>query len=186
MPDNTPLNGVAPAVGNPPQFQAEYWNKIPRLTVSVVIHKVRDLPETGEKEFFATTVGGDQMRFRRKIGEINQLVMPGTPANIELIQNELITGMYLPDVKAWVFRMTAQDLADYTKEISGHLHAQRLKARELMIDTMADELYVGLAEVGLIDEDAGERLTQEYRDMARHLALLAIAALESGPQQGEK
>lgn len=195
MPDNTPLNGAAPALGNPAQFTAEYWTHVPRQTLAVVIHKVRDLPQTGEKEFFAKTGTGDQMRFRRKAHEITQLVMPGTPANIELIQNELITGMYLPDVRAWVFHMSAQDLADYTKEISGHLHEQRLKARELMLDAVTEAILVALMELELVVDPGSVEsphpafaepnpATEDSVRMARHLALVAIGALESGPQQG--
>jgi len=180
MPDNM----TPPALGNLPQFTAEYWAKVPRQTLAVVIHKTKELPETGEKEFFANvTANGKQMRFRRKTHEITQLIMPGTPANLELVADELITGMYLPDVKAWVFRMTAQDLADYAKEISGVLHAQRLKARDLMLTAVADALMDGLYDLSLIDDEASGHLLDEYRSMAEHLALLAIGALESGPQE---
>jgi len=184
MPDNTPLNGVAPALGNPPQFTPAYWNTVPRQTIDVVVHRVKDIPESGEKEFLVkVAANGQQMRFRQKTAKITQLVMPGTPVHLELIGNELVTGMYLPDVSAWAFRMTSQDLADYTKEISGVLHAQRLKARQLMLETVAGALLIGLYETGLANDEATGQLTEEYMGMARHLALVAIGALESGPKQ---
>lgn len=174
MPDTAP-----PALANPPQFAASYWDKVPRKTISTTIHKVE--AKDGWKEF-TCGVGSQPMRFRRKAEEITQLIMPGTPVHVEVIHNELVTGMYLPDIKAWAFRMTNQELADYAREISGQVHAQRLAARELMLETVAEALLLALDDLGLIiapGELAGAH--EEYQQMARHLALVAIGALETGP-----
>lgn len=185
------FGGAAPALANPPQFSAAYWEKVPRQTIAAKVHKVETTVTENDyswKEFICRLPDGQMMRFRRKAEEVNQLVMPGTPVNLEAIHNELITGMYLPDVKAWVFRMTAQDLADYTREVSGVLHAQRLAARELMLKSVADALLRALADLGLISplaDDIEADADTEFEGMARYLALVAIGALETGPG-GEK
>lgn len=183
------FGGTAPALANPPQFTPEYWQKIPRQTVAVKVHKVttKDDDNGGSwKEFVVKMPNGKVTRFRRKASEVTQLVMPGTMANLEVVGDELITGLYLPEVKAWAFRMTADDLAEYTREISGLLHAQRLKARQLMLDTLEEAMLLALDDLGLIsmsDDDRAFGASTEARDMARHLAIVAIGALESGPQQ---
>jgi hypothetical protein len=176
MTDNAPL-----ALANPPQFQPEYWEKVPRGRMPAVVHNART--KDNFKEIICRLANGQPFKFKRKAEEITQLITPGAPVDIEVVNDELVTGMYLKDVDRWAFRMTNQDLADYTKELSGHVQAQRNAARELMVVQVAAALLTGLAETGLIDDEATGQLADEYIEMSKHLAILAISALETGPQQ---
>lgn len=177
------FGGAPPALANPPQFTEEYWAKVPRQQVPVSVRNVRTL-DNGDKELICALANGQMLRFRRKQGEIAALITPGAQANLELIGDELITGLFLPQEKVWAFRMTAADLAEYTKEVSGALMAQRNKARELMNLQVTRAMFRALADLGLIsvsdDVEPDER--SEYWQMAEHLALIAIGSLESGPE----
>lgn len=177
-------NGATPTLSNPPQFAAEYWQKVPRQSIPVVIHKVRDLP-TGEKEFFARTQDGNQMRFRRPAAEVAQLILPGAPASVETVNNELITGLYLPDVKAWAFRMTAEQIAEYAKAVAMSLHQHRQAVRQKMLDHIAEHLLLGLKALALVSDsdDLTPEEIEEQNGLATHLAQVALTALEAGPTE---
>lgn len=182
MPDN---NGVTPPMfAESPQFTEEYWAQVPRQTIPVTVHRISTSDDGQWKHFIAHTPDKRAMTFRRKVTEVTQLVMPGARAKVELIHNELITGLYLLDEAKWAFHMTAQDLATYTREISGLVHRERQAARQLMLTQVTNDIFTALAELGLISvADDVEREEQiEYWQQAEHIALVAIGSLEAGPK----
>jgi hypothetical protein len=164
------MTNIPAAVANPPQFTESYWAKVGRVTRTIHIHKVNDFPDNGEKEFLTR----EGITFRRKREEITQLIFPGTVAELEVVQTgdgELVTGLFLPDVKAWVFRMTAADLAAYTKQIMATVQDHRRQVREQMVEAAAVAV---LHEFNSLFDGSINMAT------ARLLADAAIKALETG------
>src|SRR6478609_4086920 len=73
-----------------------------------------------------------------------------TNIEVEMIGEGLVTGMYLPDVKGWAFRMTAQNLADYARDYTEQEQAKQAAAQEHMRRFLA-----ALIETYLVDNADG-------------------------------
>jgi hypothetical protein len=82
-------------------------------------------------------------------------------------ESAMVTGMWVPE-QGWAFRMTAEDLADYAKDLSALLHTQRNRARAELRSYISLALLEGLKEqvgvtpvVGLYDGDGDPGETGE-------------------------
>lgn len=158
---------VPPALDNRPQFSPDYWRKVPRSTLKLTITKVNRKGEWVEIQL------SNGLAFQRPSADIQQLLMPGTAVEIEAIGNgEIITGL-LVDGIGWAFRMTAEDLAQYTRELAVRIYQQQQETREAMIAHVTVALDAKLQDLGV-----------EYDDpnLAQTLAVEAVFALETGPQ----
>jgi hypothetical protein len=137
---------------------------------------VQNLPN-GDKEFLC--VSGAKLQ--RPASDIKQLITPGTDVQIEFIQTsggQLVTGMFLPAVNGWAWKMDADELAEYTKSVADAVKEQRMQVKLLMVahlkQAMLDVLNEQPRFQKLGDEAQGE--------LAEELACAAVAALETGPQ----
>lgn len=162
------MSDAPPALAPRPQFTSEYWSKVPRQTSVVHIARVTNL-EDGWVEI----VMKEGMRLRRERKDIQQLLAPNVEVHVETIHQELVTGLFVPGV-GWAFRMTAEDLAKYTIELSVEIHTRRQQARDAMVTQVSTALTSQL-------EDFGVTLTDPAQ--AIKLALAAISVLEAGPQK---
>lgn len=179
----------SPVFAPRPQFTPEHWAKVPREVHQCAIKRLTNIssPDNGEPWVEVILTNGG--RFRRKKSEIKQLLTVNLEVNVEVIRSregEMVTGMFVPDV-GWAFRMTNDDLAEYTKQLSLAVHEQRRRAREGMIEYLAVHLLEGLKELGFEMEvpsgDDGEVVAQELNmDVGRFLAQIAVRAFESGSQ----
>ena len=174
-----------PAFANRPQFTPEYWAKVPRQVVKAQIERV-----TNKDDTYVEIVLKGGLAFLRKRAEIKTLLTANTVVNVETIKNgAMITGVFVPspiqgpggqEMGQWAFRMTNEDLAEYTKKLSAHEHARQKAIRENMVNHIAAAMLYGIDEVGLMpteDEDTRNAV-------AKYLAGLAIEALEQGPDNG--
>lgn len=172
---------VPPALANVPQFTPEHWARVPRTTMVAQIERVTHIPlpdnapEGFEQRTEIVLKGG--LAFQRKRSEIKQLLTANMTVNVESIGNgKMITGLFCPDVKGWAFRMTNEDLADYTKKLAAFQHQQRRQAEDAMLGFLVRLLEEGFDELGIEASDE--------RKMAAclHLAGKVMQGLEQGPQ----
>src|SRR6478752_2984352 len=140
-----------PDLSIPPQFTAAYWEAAPRKRVPTTIM------ETKRKDGLIQIVFVNNMAITRRAEEIRQLIFAGTNVEVEMIGEGLVTGMYLPDVKGWAFRMTAQNLADYARDYTEQEQAKQAAAQEHMRRFLA-----ALIETYLVDNADGAH--GEYED----------------------
>src|SRR5690349_13770416 len=73
--------------------------------------------------------------FQRRLSDLDLTLFNLLHANLDVFvqsidsdAGSLVTGLFIPE-QGWVFQMSSQDLADYTKRLSAALHAQRQKAQ---------------------------------------------------------
>lgn len=160
----------------PPQFTAEYWAKAPRKLMAPV--QVMAVRQVGDSKEYVLSNGA---RLVRPAADVKQLIMSGTTVAVQIIHTgggEIVTGMFLPEVKAWAWQMDAQQLADYAKEVSEAVSAQRLKVRL----AMTVHLKGVLREV-LDRQPRFTKLGEESQDqLAEELAVAAVIGLEQGPE----
>lgn len=178
------MSEAPPALVSTPQFTPEYWHKVPRQTQSAEIMRVTNVDVDGVAWVEIAFKNG--LAFKRKKSDIGQLLTANMKVHVEFLGNgELITGMLVPDV-GWVFRMTAEDLAEYTRELSLAAHERRRAQKQQMIDHLAPFMVDALIRLGFeFTPDSGEEA--DARDVmartAQYLASVAISALEAGPQE---
>lgn len=160
-----------PALSPKPQFTPEYWQNVPRATRKAKIARVTN---KGEYVEIALTNGA---AFQRHRSEIQQLLTVNLDVDIEAIGNgAIITGMFVPNI-GWAFRMTAEDLADYTRRLSEAQYAKAQATMQRMVEHVASTLVPILDDLefttALDDEDK--------QRVGIVLATAAIEALEQGP-----
>jgi hypothetical protein len=130
------------AVAEAPQFTAEYWSKAPRQ-MSQPTQVVGINNRNGSKEFVCANGG----RLVHPVVDIKQLVTVGTTVQVEVINTgngQIVTGMFLPQVNGWAWRMTAQELADYAKQVHDAVSKQRVKVRLAMVQQLKGVLLESL------------------------------------------
>jgi len=171
-----------PALADVPQFHPEFWAKVQRQTLSTkiahVIHK-----DNGYTEIAID--GG--MAFLRKRKDIKQLLTKNLAVNIEYLANEsgqLVTGLFVPQV-GWAFRMSNEDLAEYSRQLAAAEHQRQRNLRELMQLTVAEKMRTYLEEhCEYLYRDEGStwvRVDGEF-DLVG-LADAALQALAEGPKK---
>lgn len=159
----------------PPQFQRDYWTKVPRRRAKVKIAKLNHLPNGRTEILLSNGLG-----FQRQRSEIQQLLLPGSEVEIEFIGNgELITGLFTG--VGWAFRMTSEDLAEYTRNLAEAEAQRRADIRQRMVVHTAEALLGALDYLGV---DLG-KLEDEKPRVGLFLADIAIQALEQGPSENE-
>lgn len=147
--------GTPPALAAPDQFDAKYWDRVPREQVKVTIERITTLGE--HTEFVFTNSNA----FQRRTDGLNPDIKPHVNqlVHVETIRGELVTGLWVPE-QGWLFRMTSQDLADYAKEVSTRIHRQRTQAREELRAYIALTLREGIKEqVDLFGEEGAVLLS---------------------------
>lgn len=147
-----------------PEFTAEYWQKAPRSTARANIEKV--IHHKVDGEMWTEIVLKEGARFRRKRVDIQQLLTPNLVVNVEAIvtgAGEIITGLFVEGC-GWAFRMTAEDLAEYTRELSLQVEkAQRAQFERAVMD-LTNLIGGYLGQTGLIQpygNDPDGQLTEE-------------------------
>lgn len=172
---------VPPVFADRPQFTPEHWAKVRRDVHSAVIQRVTHIPlpegaDPADQRTEIVLQGG--MAFQRKRSEIKQLLTANMKVNIESIGGgKMITGMFCPDVKGWAFRMTNEDLAEYTKRLSVHQHERRRRAEDAMLEFLVRIIEDGLDELGIGCESDERKMAASL-----HLAAKVMQGLEQGPQ----
>lgn len=168
---------VPPALDNRPQFTPEYWRKVPRSTIKTTITRVTNKGDRVE------IVLGNGLAFQRPRADIQQLLTANTAVEIEGIGNgEIITGMFVEGI-GWAFRMTAEELAQYTRELATRIYQQQQETREAMIAHVAVVLEATLNYLGVIFGSTTEDDDENLGTLAQRLAVEAVFALETGPGQ---
>lgn len=166
------MNDTEQREATPPAFQAGYWAKAPRkLMPPATVVTVRQSPN-GDKEI-VLDVGA---RLLRPASDIKQLILPGASVQVQIIRTgggEIVTGLFMPEVKAWAWQMTAQDLADYAREVAEAVGEQRTRVRLAMVGHLKEGFLEVLAKHGFPKDDVDE--------LADDLAVNAVIALEQGP-----
>lgn len=168
-----------PDLSIPPQFTAAYWEAAPRKRVPTTIM------ETKRKDGLIQIVFVNNMAITRRAEEIRQLIFAGTNVEVEMIGEGLVTGMYLPDVKGWAFRMTAQNLADYARDYTEQEQAKQAAATQQMraFLTKVIETYLVTSGGEVFDADGTDVVVVEAPIDVEHMADHVMAALQSGGQQ---
>lgn len=169
---------VPPVLSDAPEFTAEHWQTVRRDVLSATIGRVTNL-ENGFVEIALT----NGVAFQRKREEIAQLLTANMSVNIEHIGNgKLVTGMFVPGC-GWAFRMTNEDLADYTRKVSILVHTQQQQTRQKMINHLANALESALdVLLTTIGVESSKVLSPDQRQkLAYDLASVAMEALEAGP-----
>lgn len=167
---------VPPALDNRPQFTSDYWRKVPRSTLKLNIVKVNRKGDWVEIHL------SNGLAFQRPASDIQQLLTPGTAVEIEAIGNgEIITGLLVEGI-GWAFRMTAEDLANYTRELAARIYNQQQETREAMIAHVTVALEATLNVLGVIFGDTTEDDDENLGTLAHKLAVQAVFALETGPE----
>lgn len=165
----TKKSDAPPALTTQPQFTAEYWQTVPRATVKAKIARV-----TNKDHGYVEIVLHNGLALQRQKSEIAQLLTANLEVNIETIGNgKIVTGMFVPPT-GWAFRMTAEDLAAYTRKISAAVYAKQQATRQKMVEHVSQALGSTLDELGFtiaLDDEDKQRV-------ARVLANVAIEALE--------
>jgi hypothetical protein len=156
-----------------PAFTPEYWERAPRkLSPKVPIVNINNKDDWKHIQL----ANGATLRHPQSM--IKQLLTVGTVVQAQFIKTaagEVVTGCYLPQLNAWAWQLTAQDLADQVKALSVAAQAQAIRTHERMVDHVAERLERALIETWT--------LTAEDAPMiARDLATVAVEALEKGPQ----
>lgn len=146
-----PVHDVPTILANQkPEFTPEYWQKAPRKTVPATIERVTNVDVNGEA--WVEIILKEGARFRRERADIHQLLTANLQVNIEAIvtgAGEIITGLFVPGC-GWAFRMTAEDLAEYARELS--LQVEQAQKAQFERNVMDFTNLIGgyLAQVGLI------------------------------------
>jgi hypothetical protein len=165
------------AVAEAPQFTAEYWSKAPRQ-MSQPTQVVGINNRNGSKEFVCANGG----RLVHPVVDIKQLVTVGTTVQVEVINTgngQIVTGMFLPQIKGWAWKMSAEDLAAYAKQVADAVNKQRVQVRLEMIRHLKGTMFGVLSDFNwttLSQQLSGEALDQ----LAEELATEAVIALEIG------
>lgn len=127
-----------PALANPPQYSAAYWDKVPRQMHKVKLTQWRKMASR-DKDFIEF-IFDNGSAFQRNVEEIDHDVWEKAHVNSELfvqtVKDELVTGLFLPNV-GWVFKMTSEDLAGYSRRLTEMLHRRRQAAREELVKFVA-------------------------------------------------
>lgn len=135
-----------PALSKPPQFEAAYWDKVPRQMTKVKLAQWRKIDHPDGKQFIEFIFDGGNA-FQRNVGDIDQDVWEKVHVNSELfvqtVNDELVTGLFLPNV-GWVFKMTSEELAGYARRLTELLHNRRQRAREELVAFVSRVLHEGL------------------------------------------
>lgn len=139
---------VPPALSNPPQFDPAYWDKAPRQMQKVKLAQWRKIDHDDGRQFIEFIFDGGSA-FQRNVADIDPNVWEKVHVNSELFvqtfNHELVTGLFLPEV-GWVFKMTGEDLANYSRKLTEMLHRRRQDARAELVQFVSDVLMVELAD----------------------------------------
>lgn len=184
------MTEAPPALAAAPQFTPEYWQKIPRQTVVCHIARITNLPILEDGVPWVEIVMKENgASFRRPKAEIQQLLTPNLEVHVETLNKELVTGLYVPDC-GWAFRMTAEDLAEYTKKLSVAEHQRQRAALEQTALAFAAVITHYLVETveAEADADAGNlvHLPRPMTIDVLHMAKSVMSAMNqivSGAQQ---
>lgn len=160
----------------PAAFTEQYWSKAPRQLTPPV--KIMGINVRGDRKEFILENGA---RIVRETADIKQLITTGTTVQVELIgtgSGHIVTGMFLPQVNGWAWKMTAQDLADYAQEVQAAVGEQQMKVRLAMIGHLKSVMLTVLHR-----QPRFQKLGEETQDqLAEELATEAFIAMETGPQ----
>ena len=162
-------------IEQPPQFTPEFWLKRTRSVVKAKIAKINHSKDGAVTEIVLTT----GMAFARKRAEITALLLPGLDIEIEVIaggNGQIITGLFVPGV-GWGFRMSAEDLAEYTQKLAKSEAQRHRNMREQMAVVLAQRLIDGLTHLGITFDDEDAKM-----QAGMFLAVEAIKALTEGPK----
>lgn len=167
-----------------PQFDPSYWRKVERLMTAATINRVTNLPVGDDGEAWVEIVVGNNMAFRRKKSEINQFLHANQKVMVENIGGKICTGLLVPDV-GWAWRMTAEDLAGYSRELAAQQHRRAQQIRIAVLD------FVIAAIMDNLHNQATELITEENSvvivgavDVAE-LAAAALTAMETIGRQAQ-
>lgn len=135
-----------PALSNPPQFDPAYWDKAPRDMQRVKLAQWRKIDHDDGKRFIEFIFDGGNA-FMRNVDDIDQDVWEKVHVNSELfvqtVNKELVTGLFLPEV-GWVFKMTGEDLANYSRKLTDMLHRRRQAARAELVEFVSEVISKSL------------------------------------------
>lgn len=145
------MTEAPPALAVRPQFTAEYWTKVPRQTVKAHIQRVTNITVQGED--WVEIVLKEGAAFRRPKADIQQLLTANLEVDVETLNKELVTGLFVPNC-GWAFRMTAEDLAEYTKELSIAQHNRQRAAMEQTALAFSAVISQYLIELGATQDEA--------------------------------
>lgn len=167
------MSSPPPALAPQPQFTALYWDKAIRAKEKVKLVRMTNMDD-GE---FVEFVFDNGAAFQRRKADLDPDIdlHVNLVVYVETINNELVTGMWVPE-QGWAFRMTSQDLADYSKKLISALHEQRQAARRSMVDQMARVLEIVLCQKGVNADSKDGNIALSYE-----LAAAVATALELGP-----
>lgn len=166
------MTEAPPVLAQHPQFTPQYWRNVPRQTMRTHIDRVTN--KDGNRVEIVLKGG---MAFQRDKDEIKQLLTANAEVEIESIgQGRIITGLMVPGV-GWAFRMTAEDLAEYTKNLAMAQHEHKVKMVAAMVDHVGAALDAVLEDHNILPGQNGER-----KELANELAAEALYALEVGPE----
>lgn len=142
-----------PALANSPQFTPEYWAKVPRDMKKLKIVRV-----TKKDDEFHEYVFSDNSAFMRRWADVDQGMFHLLHANLEVfvesIKGELVTGLFIPE-QGWVFRMTAEQLAEYARTLTTAMNNQRNRARAELTSFLAEAIMDGIkkqCEIALLED----------------------------------
>lgn len=135
------IPGTPPALSANPQFTPEYWDKVRRQQKRLKLLRCTKLND-GYTEFTFS----DESAFQRKTEELNPEVRlkVNMQVYVETIK-QLVTGMWVPE-QGWVFRMTSDDLAEYTQKLVAMVNEERKRATQRLAQIISNALLEGLAD----------------------------------------
>lgn len=172
-------DGKVPAVtetqvAEPPAFSPAYWDKAPRQQIPpATVVSANTLPN-GAKEFILD----NGAKLSRPSKDIRQLILVGTQVQVEVVNTgggQIVTGMFVPQVQAWAWRMSSQELADYCREVTEEVNRQRMQVRLAMTAHLKASMLTVLAKYVTMTPE-------ELDPLAEDLAVHAVISLDEGPQ----
>lgn len=170
-----------PALSNPPQFSAEYWDKVPRQMAKVKLAQWRKIDEPDGKQFIEF-IFDNGAALQRNVGDIDQDVWEKVHVNCEMfvqtVKDELVTGLHLPNV-GWVFKMSSEDLAGYARRLTEMLHRRRQQAREELVEFVTSVLTVGIMDQCEVENVAEDSISVIGPLCVRDLAVRVIESMAS-------
>lgn len=190
------MTDAPPALTQRPQFTAEYWQKVPRQTVKAKIDRVTNLEDD-----WVEIVLTNGAAMRRAKSEINTLLTANLDIEVEMIKMPtgiIVTGLFVPSKLAgplggamgqWAFRMTAEDLAEYAKEVTAVVHEQNMAMRANEIHLMGELIKTYLLEktvkasINVCYDDQRHILVESTIDVDHMAAALVDTIAEIQSQQ---
>ena len=170
---------MPPALLSHPSFTAEYWSKAPRQQAPAHIERV-----TNRDGGWVEIVLKEGARFMRRKDEIKQLLTANLAVEVETFSSpagRMVTGLFVPGI-GWAFRMTAQDLADYARDVATAEWEREQQLKNQIVEHVAKSIltYFG-HEAQETDHTPGEYVLSTSF-VPQGLAAHIVAAMEKGPE----